>query len=252
MDDNLRIWRSFSMGKLLDLIMIDTRNYDRSITDLTWNSNYIDLIRDSTARTLMGSHQENWFYNQLSKSHSRGATWRIVGNQLIFSRLDRKGELSGDTWDVSDATSSIVNSSGLSFADTLHQGYTANRNRTLSHLYGNNIGNNVFLAGDSHANWVADLAWLGEKPYDQVTGQGAIGVELGGTAVSSTGYGGEDISKGNRDSAIYVKDNAELQWSEGYYRGYYEINVTPQSVDAQFFGKWPFARRMDLLILIYT
>lgn len=30
----------------------------------------------------------------------------------------------------------------------------ANRNRTLKHLYDNNISNTVFLAGDSHQNWV--------------------------------------------------------------------------------------------------
>jgi len=36
MDDNLRIWRSFSIGTLFDLIMLDTRQYDRSITDLYW------------------------------------------------------------------------------------------------------------------------------------------------------------------------------------------------------------------------
>jgi phosphodiesterase/alkaline phosphatase D-like protein len=34
MDDNLRIWRNFEFGDLFDLIMLDTRNYDRSITDL--------------------------------------------------------------------------------------------------------------------------------------------------------------------------------------------------------------------------
>ena len=37
LDDNLRIWRNFKMGKLFDLIMLDTRNYDRSITTLNWN-----------------------------------------------------------------------------------------------------------------------------------------------------------------------------------------------------------------------
>jgi phosphodiesterase/alkaline phosphatase D-like protein len=34
LDDGLRVWRSFKMGKLLDLIVLDTRNYDRSITSL--------------------------------------------------------------------------------------------------------------------------------------------------------------------------------------------------------------------------
>lgn len=34
LDDGLRVWRSFQMGKLMDLIILDTRNYDRSITSL--------------------------------------------------------------------------------------------------------------------------------------------------------------------------------------------------------------------------
>jgi alkaline phosphatase D len=44
MDNNLRIWRSFSLGKLVDLIMLDTRNYDRSITTLNWNDVCVDPI----------------------------------------------------------------------------------------------------------------------------------------------------------------------------------------------------------------
>ncbi|PKS10107.1 hypothetical protein jhhlp_001857 [Lomentospora prolificans] len=133
LDDNLRIWRSFKMGRLLDLVVLDTRNYDRSITSLGWNDNYIDLIRDDPSRTLMGGRQESWFYRSLSESKERGATWRIVGNQIIFSRIfsNDKGSMSGDNWN----------------------GYIANRNRTLKHLYDNNIGNNIFLAGDSHQNW---------------------------------------------------------------------------------------------------
>lgn len=37
-------------------------------------------------------------------------------------------------------------------------GYRANRNRVLDHLYQNKISNAVILSGDSHANWVSDLA----------------------------------------------------------------------------------------------
>ena len=54
MDDNLRIWRTFQIGKLFDLIMLDTRNYDRSITTLNWNDDYVAELIDDAGRTLMG------------------------------------------------------------------------------------------------------------------------------------------------------------------------------------------------------
>lgn len=69
MDNNLRIWRSFSLGKLVDLIMLDTRNYDRSITTLGgWNDDYITEISNDAGRTLMGSDQENWCVSLLISS----------------------------------------------------------------------------------------------------------------------------------------------------------------------------------------
>ncbi|KAI1175105.1 alkaline phosphatase-like protein [Nemania sp. FL0916] len=220
LDDNLRVWRSFQMGSLLDFIVLDTRNYDRSITSLDWNDEYIDLIRDDASRSLMGSRQEHWFYNELSKSSKRGASWRIIGNQILFSRITESYGLSGDNW----------------------SGYTANRNRTLKHLYDNKIGNNVFLAGDSHQNWVADLAWLEEKPYDSVTGDGAIGVEFAGTAVSSGGVDAP-IIPARMEAEYRVGNNSELQWQDGYYRGYIFLSVKPNSVQARFYGSPSVASR---------
>ncbi|KAF1832828.1 hypothetical protein BDW02DRAFT_408620 [Decorospora gaudefroyi] len=237
MDDNLRIWRSFKMGKLFDLIMLDTRNYDRSITTLNWNNDYIEDLKDDAARSLMGSPQENWFYRQLSESHERGATWRIVGNQIIFSRMNNSAVysnwLNADQWD----------------------GYTSNRNRTLHHLYSNEIPNTAFLAGDSHANWVSDLVWLDETPYDQETGVGAVGVEFAGTAVSSSGYGsGRSIANSSDRSAALVSDNRELQWAEGYYRGYYELHISPDELNAQYYGSPSVASRnaFDISLANFT
>lgn len=50
----------------------------------------------------MGPRQESWFYNSLSESNERGAAWRVIGNQLIFSRLyeNDDGGMSGDNWNV--------------------------------------------------------------------------------------------------------------------------------------------------------
>lgn len=87
MDDNLRIWRSFSIGSLLDLVILDTRQYDRSITDLYWNTDYIRQISNDAGRSMMGSRQENWFFNQLISSARRGATWRVIGSQTGTSLL---------------------------------------------------------------------------------------------------------------------------------------------------------------------
>ena len=70
MDDNLRIWRSFSIGSLFDLIILDTRQYDRSITDLYWNTDYVHAISNDAGRSLMGSRQENWCVIHILSIHS--------------------------------------------------------------------------------------------------------------------------------------------------------------------------------------
>lgn len=117
-------------------------------------------------------------------------------------------------------------------------GYQSNRNRTYQTLYENKIGNNIVVAGDSHANWVSDLVWLGDHAYDPKTGKGSIGVEFAGTAVSSPCPYGQNITikAANNQSSFLVADNRELQWSELYYRGYFELHISHGSVNASFFG----------------
>lgn len=94
------------------------------------------------------------------------------------------------------------------------------------------------ISGDSHANWVSDLVWLDAHDYDPNTGKGSIGVEFGGTAVSSPSPFGQNISiqAANNVSSYLVNSNRELQWSEVYYRGYYELHISQKSVNASFFG----------------
>ncbi|KAH8597788.1 PhoD-like phosphatase [Bisporella sp. PMI_857] len=222
MDDNLRIWRQFNFGDLFDLIMLDTRQYDRGITDVYWNTDYIHAISNDASRSLMGPRQEAWFYKTLKRSSKRGATWRLIGNQIIFSRMNltlalgQENPMNYDQWD----------------------GYQANRNRTFQTLYQNNVSNNIFLAGDSHASWVSDLVWLGEHEYDPTTGAGSIGVEFAGSAVSSPCPIGQNVSLSlaNFGASWLTTANRELQWQDLYYRGYYELSITHEAVSAAFFG----------------
>ena len=103
---------------------------------------------------------------------------------------------------------------------------------------------------------MSDLVWLDKTPYDQVTGVGAIGVEFAGTAVSSSGYGaGRSIANSSDKSAGLVRDNRELQWAEGYYRGYYELHISPDELNARYYGKsgllQPSSRPQWYMRLIY-
>lgn len=117
-------------------------------------------------------------------------------------------------------------------------GYMASKNRTLQTLYENKIDNNIVIAGDTHVNWVSDLTWLDHSPYDSSSGAGAIGVEFAGAAVSSPSSFGENttVSAANDISKRIVTDSESLHWSEGYYRGYFELHITPEQVRAHFFG----------------
>ncbi|TGJ84803.1 hypothetical protein E0Z10_g3963 [Xylaria hypoxylon] len=222
MDDNLRIWRNFQFGNLFDLVMLDTRQYDRSITDVYWNTHYLSDIYNDASRSLMGPRQEAWFYRTLQDSAKRGTTWRVVGNQIVFSRIN----------------SSIATGSQTPFNYDQWDGYQANRNRTFHTLYENKIGNNIFLAGDSHASWVSDLVWLDEHPYNPATGDGSLGVEFAGSAVSSPSPAGQNVTlqAAQLGSEIFVATNAELQWQDFYYRGYYELSISHERVNAAYFG----------------
>ena len=230
MDDNLRIWRSFSVGTLLDLVMLDTRQYDRDLTVLSGfagiggNSAEVEKLVDLENRTVMGFAQEAWFYDQLSQSSDRGAAWRLVGQQVVFSHITlgffTAEGFNRDQWD----------------------GYLANRRRVLGHLYDNKINDTIMLSGDSHAAWVSDLAWVtgdkGDRPYDKDTGKGAVGVEFAGSAVtSSSPIGGSTPNfLANLASGWLVGRNDELQWQDLFYRGYFELDIGYEKLTATFFG----------------
>ncbi|KAL0946851.1 hypothetical protein HGRIS_013018 [Hohenbuehelia grisea] len=213
--DLLRIWRNFQIGKLLDLTILDTRQYDRDVTDVNYNR-VVNSVADFANRSIMGFAQEGWFTNTLSQSKDRGAVWRVVGQQVVFSQLNRSG-FDLDAWD----------------------GYRANRGRILDHLYSNNISNTVILAGDSHANWVSDLAHPNDTTtYNPTTGEGAIGVEFAGTAVTSGSSFGSGITPAAADnsSRVLVDINTDLQWSEGSFRGFFTLTIDSKTLNATYYG----------------
>lgn len=150
------IYRTFHIGDLADLILLDTRLEARSeqvgVTDVSG-------LQD-TNRTLLGTTQMQWFKNELSHSTAR---WKIVGQQVMIAPLKVFGViLNADQWD----------------------GYQADRNRVINHVLNNNIENVVFLTGDIHSSWASDVPG---PNYNSSTGSGSAFVEYVCTSITSSG-----------------------------------------------------------------
>ncbi|KAJ3184107.1 hypothetical protein HDU85_001958 [Gaertneriomyces sp. JEL0708] len=158
-DQSGKIYRSFKVGKMLDLIMLDTRMHGME------NGTNADF-----SKNLLGKTQETWLYSSLSSSKSRGAAWRVIGNQIILSPMTIVGINLGsiETWD--------------DFGDS--------RARLLSHVVDNQIEDNVVLTGDIHAAFAFNVPRTSPYnifKYNWLTGSGSVMVEFVGTSITSPG-----------------------------------------------------------------
>jgi alkaline phosphatase D len=117
-------FRSFAFGDLVDLIMLDTRNWGRA-----QQRKRDDLALDDPERTLLGHDQEAWLGEQLSASRAR---WRLLGQQVMVSPFAIGTNL--DSW----------------------EGYPAARSRLLQQLTAA-PGDAVVLTGDVHSSWAMDV-----------------------------------------------------------------------------------------------
>ncbi len=152
-------YRHFPFGRLVDLIMLDERLEGRSkpIDDLSDPGLY------NKNRSLLGKEQLAWFTGLLKSSK---AQWKVIGNQVIFSRLD----WGYDTWRIN-----------LDSWD----GYPLEQKHVSDFIEKEKIDNVVFVTGDTHSAWAFEVSRDVFNSYDPVTGKGAIAVEFGATSINS-------------------------------------------------------------------
>ena len=149
--DTIRLFRKLRYGKLLDLIMLDTRLYDRDEQDLN--------ARNDSTRHMMGPVERAWFYQQLDDTTTR---WKILGNQVMFAPLEVFGSpVNADQWD----------------------GYNYERTLIENHILNAPVKNVVVLTGDIHTSWCNDVPG---PNYNDNTGAGSVCVEFVGPSVTSS------------------------------------------------------------------
>ena len=191
----MRIYRRAKVGTLLDLHLLDTRQFR---TDQPCDDGFKPYCPgwDSPAAQVMGSAQEAWLAASLRE---RRARWNALAQQVMMMPLDRR---------THDEPAPIRNMDSWG-------SYNVPRERVLSRLAG--LGNAVVLTGDEHQNFAGELRTRG--------GQGdAVAVEFVGTSISAGGDGADKRAGNDRIMA----ENPFLAFTNDR-RGYLTCEVTPAS-----------------------
>ncbi len=178
--DTIRIFRKLRYGKLMDLIMLDTRLYDRDVQDAA--------LSNDPNHHMMGPVQRTWYFQQLADTSTR---WKIIGNQVMFAPMKLFGQaVNKDQWDT----------------------YEYERNLIINQVLTNNYKNMVLLTGDIHTSWCNDVPG---PSYNDQTGAGSVCVEFVGPSVTSLNFPipvGQGIIKAANKHEKYVNLD-----DHGYY-----------------------------------
>ena len=90
------IYRAFQIGDLADLVMLDTRltgrdeqlDYGKGIERAGSVEAFLKNDLYSPERQMLGKEQEAWLQQALQSSKSRGATWQVLGQQVLMGKLN--------------------------------------------------------------------------------------------------------------------------------------------------------------------
>ncbi len=194
------LYRSFSLGKLANLIILDTR--------IDGRTKQVDSVSDPTyfslERSILGTRQKDWLLPQLQSNH----TWKIIGNQVPFGPLhvpELNGGLYLDGWD----------------------GYPAERNEIAEVL--GVTDNTVIMTGDYHSSFSRTT------PANDQDFKTMVATEFIVPSINSSNYD-EHASDKDVERALkaYYDLNEGMEYVNLRDHGYVVLTITPESVKAEF------------------
>ncbi len=182
-DGTLAIHRSVRIGDLVELFLIDTRQFadeppcrDTSALDLGVDCDE----RNDPTRSLLGADQEAWLLDELGSADAR---WNALVSPCMFAGLDARGP------DDTEAK----------FYLEAWDGYPHARDRVADALAA--VPNPVVLSGDYHASFALDVG--------PAFGRETFAPEFMSTAISSSPFAAE-IRPANPHVRHFAGDNGYL------------------------------------------
>ena len=199
---HMRIYRRLLFGNLLDLSVLDTRQWrsDQACNDGTKTC----PAALDPARTILGAEQEKWVFGNLADARAR---WTVLSQQVYsfardFVKANPDARFNMDVWD----------------------GYPAARQRLYSRIKETKAPNPIVISGDVHVHYGADLKLDFTDPTSEI-----VGTEFTNTSISAAGDG-SDVS-GNWDAVR--SGNPHIRYHSAR-RGYIACTATPATMRADF------------------
>nr|WP_244975965.1 alkaline phosphatase D family protein [Nocardia huaxiensis] len=224
-----QLYRRLRFGTLAELSMLDLRSYrDQQLKAVTgWR----DV--ENPARTLTGAAQMQWLTAGLTTST---AQWKLIGNPVMIAPLTLP-TLDGTMAGAFAATLGTP-SSGLPINLDQWDGYAADRQRLFTALRENSVRDVVFLTGDIHSSWAADLPI---DPNDYPAGP-TVGAEFVVPSVSMASIG-DAAHLPLRTASVVLENtirglNRHLHYSELDSHGYgvLHLDSTQSQMDWFYVG----------------
>ena len=231
-DPRYQIYRQLSFGDLLDVSVLDTRQYR---TDQPCDDGFVLVScagQSDPDATIMGAAQRDWLFGNLSSSD---AAWRMIAQQLIVSQVRTTGLLSlpglGNLelppgLDLPDQAPAGTN---VYFSADQWDGYLVERQALLDHLGEEGIPDTFVITGDIHSHWVNDV----RRDFDDLTSP-IVATEFVGTSVTSPGF--EQFPAPAPDlitQGLYTQ-NPHIRFLEGTRKGYALLDLTPDRLRTTF------------------
>lgn len=233
-----RIWRRLRYGSLVDLLMLDTRLFGRTLQAATPINPATENVADP-ARQMIGTVQFKALKQWLQEST---ATWKLIGNQVVFHQWMLKpgstaaADLAAAAPSLGGRLAALTAPSGLN--GDAWDAYTHERSQIMNVIrgrlpegHGKPVSNVVFLTGDVHSTWVADIHEdpLNPLKYDRISGQGSMATEFVVTSVTSPG-----LPLPNQFGQAFQLDNPHIRHINFSDKGYAVLSVTASRVECAY------------------
>lgn len=177
--DGTRLYRRLTFGRLAEISMLDLRTYRSQQVETTAPSPVPSENPEVSdpSRTITGAEQMRWLKQSLSRPKP---FWKVIGNPVMITPVTFV-QLPSDLINAVNDVTGLLPDDGLPYNVDQWDGYTADRKRILSHIKDHHVQNALFVTGDIHSGWAAEVPYdVGNYP---LAGSGAV--EFVGTSVTS-------------------------------------------------------------------